>query len=467
MCKFYFSGGRILNFRTIFPFSAARKGDWRGEGKRCSENLKCTLSGLLLCCMIFSIAPALAQREPDKIFMDNIKTVQLTMYGNQLAYPVVKLNSNDMLQLDFDDVDGDIKSYYYNFELRNADWSPVQMSYYDYVKGYTNQRITTYRSASQVLTRYTHYQLTFPNRDIMPVKAGNYLLKVFINGDTSKLAFTRRFMVVSPMASAAAQIQQPFNQQLFRTHQKIQLTVNSGNMNVSYPQQQIKVVILQNDRWDNCIQNIKPNIIRGNSYEYNGENDCLFPAMREWRWLDLTSFRLLSDRVRRQQNTNTAYDLYVIPDVSRNTQRYIYYKDYDGWYAALTNENVNPYWNGDYATVHFTYITPTRSPYQGKDLYIIGQITSYGKDEKGKMQWNEEKGQYETTLFLKQGYYDYAYALSPSAGKPGFNTDETEGNIWEAENEYTILVYYRELGGRYDQLVNVTTLNSLQNRPGQ
>jgi len=335
------------------------------------------------------------------------------------------------------------------------------------VKGYTNQRITTYRSASQVLTRYTHYQLTFPNRDIMPVKAGNYLLKVFINGDTSRLAFTRRFVVVSPMVSVAAQVQQPFNQQFFRTHQKIQLTVNSGNMNVSYPQQQIKVVILQNDRWDNCIQNIKPNIIRGNSYEYNGENDCLFPAMREWRWLDLTSFRLLSDRVRRQQNTNTAYDLYVIPDVSRNTQRYIYYKDYDGWYAALTNENVNPYWNGDYATVHFTYITPSRSPYQGKELYIIGQMTHYGKDEKAKLQWNEEKGQYETTLLLKQGYYDYAYALSPAAGKQAFNTDETEGNIWEAENEYTVLVYYRELGGRYDQLVNVTTLNSLQNRPGQ
>ena len=109
------------------------------------------------------------------------------------------------------------------------------MSYYDYVKGYTNQRISTYRSASQVLTRYTHYQLNFPNRDIMPVKAGNYLLKVFINGDSSKLAFTRRFMVVNLSATVAAQIQQPFNQQFFRTHQKIQFTINSSNLNVSYP----------------------------------------------------------------------------------------------------------------------------------------------------------------------------------------------------------------------------------------
>lgn len=429
---------------------------------------KLYFSGLFIMCLVFISRHASAQREPDKIYMDNIKTVQLTIYGDQLAYPIVKLNSNDMLQLDFDDMDGDIKSYYYNFELRNADWSPVQMSYYDYIKGYTNQRITTYRSASQVLTRYTHYQLNFPNRDIMPVKAGNYLLKVFINGDSTKLAFTRRFMVVNPTATVAAQVQQPFNQQFFRTHQKIQFSINSGNLNVSYPQQQVKVVVLQNNRWDNSLQNIKPNIIRGNVYEYNGESDCLFPAMREWRWLDLTSFRLLSDRVSRQQNTNTAYNLFVIPDASRNTQRYIYYRDYNGWYAAITNENVNPYWSGDYATVHFSFISASRTPYPGKDLYIIGQMTNYGKDANAKLQWNEEKGQYETTLFLKQGYYDYAYALSPaSSSRLAFNTDDTEGNIWESENEYMILVYYRELGGRYDQLVNVTMLNSLRNRPGQ
>lgn len=399
--------------------------------------------------------------------MDNIKTIQLTMYGNQLAYPIIKLNSSDMLQLDFDDMDADVKNYYYNFELRNADWSPVQMSYFDYAKGYTTQRISTYRNSSQVLTQYTHYQANFPDRNITPTKAGNYLLKVFLNGDTSQLAFTRRFLVVNPSLAVNAQIQQPFNQQVFRTHQKIQLSVNAAGLNVSYPQQQVKVIILQNNRWDNCIQNVQPTIIRNTEYEYNSENDFIMPAMREWRWLDLTSFRLLSDRVRRQQNTNTAYDLFVIPDVSRNTQRYVYYKDYDGIYAGITNENVNPYWGGDYATVHFTYAPPGNIPYQ-KDLYIIGQITNYGKDEHAKMLWNEDQRVYQATLFLKQGYYDYAYGLAEKKGSlTRFVTDETEGNIWETENQYTVLVYYKELGGRYDQLVNVTTLSSIINRTGQ
>lgn len=420
---------------------------------------------LLLLSVFFSLTEVMAQREPDKIFMDNIKTVQLTMYEDQLAYPVIRLNGNDQLQLDFDDMDADVKNYYYNFELRNADWSAVQMSYFDYAKGYPNQRITSYRSSSQTLTNYTHYQLNFPDRNIVPTKAGNYVLKVFLNGDTSQLAFTKRFLVISNMMFVAAQVQQPFGQQYFRSHQKINLSVNAGTVNVSYPQQQVKVMILQNNRWDNAVQNLKPSIIRGNVYEYNAEADCLFPAMREWRWLDLRSFRLLSDRVRRQENTNRTYDLYTVPDVSRNIQRYVYYRDYNGIYASLTNESVNPYWQGDYAAVHFTYAPPDNIPYR-QDLYLVGQITNYGKDPEAKMSWNESQGVYQTTLWLKQGYYDYIYALEEKRnGRTVFTTDQTEGNIWESENEYMILVYYRELGGRYDQLVNITTLNSMTNRP--
>ncbi|MBX3240221.1 MAG: DUF5103 domain-containing protein [Chitinophagaceae bacterium] len=408
-----------------------------------------------------------AQREPDKIFMNNIKTVQLSMYGDQLAYPIISLNGNQQLQLDFDDMDADVKNYYYNIELRNADWSAVQMSYFDYAKGYPNQRITSYRSSTQTLTNYTHYQLNFPDRYIVPTKAGNYVLKVFLNGDTSRLAFTKRFLVVNKLMGVTAQVQQPFDQRLFRSHQKINLAVNAGTVNVSYPQQQVKVVILQNNRWDNAIRELKPNIIRNNIYEYNAEADCLFSAMREWRWLDLTSFRLLSDRVRRQQNTNTGFDLFTIPDMSRDIQRYVYYRDYNGLYASITNENINPYWQGDYATVHFTYAPPGNTPYP-QDLYLIGQITNYGKDEEAKMNWNAEQGVYQATLWLKQGYYDYAYGLAEKKnGKLVFVTDRTEGNIWETENEYMILVYYRELGGRYDQLLNITTLSSMANRPGQ
>jgi hypothetical protein len=37
-----------------------------------------------------------------------------------------------------------------------------------------------------------------------------------------------------------------------------------------------------------------------------------------------------------------------------------------------------------------------------------------------------------------------------------FSTEWTESDRWETENEYIVLVYYRELGGRYDQLLGIT-----------
>ncbi len=44
--------------------------------------------------------------------------------------------------------------------------------------------------------------------------------------------------------------------------------------------------------------------------------------------------------------------------------------------------------------------------------------------------------------------------------------DLTEGNYWDTENNYTILVYYRPLGGRADELVGYTRVNSLMGRQG-
>jgi hypothetical protein len=81
------------------------------------------------------------------------------------------------------------------------------------------------------------------------------------------------------------------------------------------------------------------------------------------------------------------------------------------------------------------------------------------------MQYNAEKGVYETSLFLKQGYYDYMYVtIDQNDPKRIPSFADTEGNIWETENEYMILVYYRPLGGRADELIGMTRLSSLVTR---
>lgn len=417
--------------------------------------------------LLFLLLPALSFGQiPEKVYLRQIKSAQLYVYGNQLAYPIIKLNSGDRLELHFDDLDANVKNYSYTFQLCNADWTPAMLSQFDYIRGFSQQRISTYRVSTLAYTRYTHYQAIVPDRNCMPSRSGNYILKVFLDGDTSKLAFTKRMLVYEDKAVIGAQVQQPFNPQFFKTHQKIQFRVNTKNLNVVNALQQIKVAILQNDRWDNAIRNIKPTFMTNNEVQYNTEEDAVLPAGKEWRWLDLRSFRLQSDRVRSANYSNRATEIFVKTDLSRRPQQFNFYRDNNGHYFLEPTESINPLWQSDYATVRFSYAPPGNIPYSDKDVYLFGQLTNYGADDSARMHYNAEKGVYETSLFLKQGYYDYAYVTKDRNNNSPFNLEDAEGNYWESENEYTILIYYWPLGGRADELVGVIKINSVTGRPG-
>jgi hypothetical protein len=405
---------------------------------------------------------------PDKVYAPGIHNVKLNYAGNQTAYPVMGLNGGDQLELNFDDLQDGVRSYYYTWQLCNADWTPAMLSEFDYIKGFSQNRINTYRTSSIAATKYTHYSVTLPESSCIPSKSGNYLLKVFADGDTSNLLFTRRVLVTDNKATIKAEIQQPFDGQLFKTHQKIQFTVNLGNLNIFNAIQQVKIVLLQNWRWENAITNIHPTLIRQNKLEFNTESDAVFPGGREWRWLDLRSLRLLSERVKNTISTapDGTLQVEVKPDVDRTTQRLVFYKDNNGrFYNDVGEAGIDYLTQADYAHVHFTFIPPDKQPLADKQVYITGELTNYGQDEKAKMTFNAEKGFYETDLLLKQGYYDYCYVTTDAANpRPSF--ESTEGNQWETENDYTILVYYMATGGRSDELIGIARVNSLTGRSG-
>lgn len=422
-----------------------------------------SFKALLFFVLLLAVAHSSAQ-ETEKIVKPNIRSVKFHVKGDQLAYPIMRLNSGDQLELHFDDLDADVKYYSYTFVLCNADWTPALLSQFDYMKGFSNVRINTYRNSSLVLTRYTHYTCNLPDRNTSPTRSGNYILKVFLNGDTSQVAFTKRFLVIDTRLTAGATVVQPFNTAIFKTHQKLQFNVNVQNIKPTNVFQQIKVVLMQNFRWDNSISNLQPTFVRQNILEYNTENQAIFPAQKEWRWVDLTSFRLQTDRVEKGDYSNTAQTLFIKPEGERKDLRYMYYRDFNGFYQLMNIEQNNPYWQGDYATVWFRYSTPDRKEIPNKEIYLFGEFTNYELTDANRLTFNAETGMYENKQFLKQALYDYVYVTKDKTTKQ-LSTDVTEGNWWEAENIYTLLIYYRPLGGRADELVGMTQVNSLANRP--
>ena len=69
------------------------------------------------------------------------------------------------------------------------------------------------------------------------------------------------------------------------------------------------------------------------------------------------------------------------------------------------------------------------------------------------MAFNPGTGYYETNLTLKQGFYNYKYVVVDDNG----NLDEgaISGNFDQTENNYKVLVYYRDLGARYDKIIGL------------
>jgi hypothetical protein len=420
----------------------------------------------LLATLLFLNLSVLSNAQnPDVTYMPNIQGIKLFLQGNQLGYPIINLNSGDLLELHFDDLDTRVKNYYYTFELRNADWSPVNLSTFDYLKGFSQVRLNQYRISSIALAKYIHYQAILPDRNCVPSKSGNYLLKVYLDGDQNKLAFTRRVLVVDKIADVGVQIVQPFNSELFRTHQKIQFAVNMRQLNMVSPQQQVKAVVLQNYRWDNAKMNLPPTFIRSNSLEYNSEEQLVFPAGKEFRWADLRSFRFQSERIAKADYSKTNSEVFLQPDPERTQQRFMNFRDYNGFYWIESTDVSNPWWQGDYAAVHFTFVPNGNQPYPNKKVFVVGEMNKYNTDDTCAMTYNATQGVYEKTLYLKQGYYTYTYVTKDAGNRNTVSsTEQTDGNNWETENDYTVLIYYRSLSGRHDELIGIANINSLLSR---
>lgn len=114
-------------------------------------------------------------------------------------------------------------------------------------------------------------------------------------------------------------------------------------------------------------------------------------------------------------------------------------------------------WKSDYGNVIFTL--ETVSPFRNHDVYIVGAFNDWNLSLDNKMTYDETYRAYQGDVFLKQGFHNYMYAMvDKKTGEVSFQ--DTEGNFFQTENNYTIFIYYRPFGERYDRLVAVQAINS-------
>ncbi len=393
----------------------------------------------------------------DFIHKNNIKTVLFNQKNFELSDPIIRLNSSDKLILRFDDLDADYKNYSYTIIHCDAHWKPSDLNNFEYIDGFYEDEIRDFRRSVNTRTPYTNYFLEFPSHNLRPTLSGNYILKVFVNGDRENVAFTRRFMVFEERVTVDGFVQQANLVRYRDRKQQVMFRISLGNYRVSNPYRDMKVVITQNGRWDNAIRHIDPKSIQGNTLVYDYEDKTLFEGGNEFRRFDIRSLRYLSERVNDIRSSRRHWDVYLSKDHRRSFHRYVSDDDINGRFQISTRDARDDHTESDYAWVHFHLPMETTIP--AGHIYVMGELTDWTFTEENKMNYNYGENAYELSLLLKQGYYNYKYAILVEEGATA-DILYTEGSHSMTENDYTIYVYHRETGDLYDRLVGMGPLNS-------
>lgn len=398
-------------------------------------------------------------RNYDYVYVKNIKSVQFHIEGLFLTLPLIGLYSNDRLEFSFDDLGLDVKDYIYTIVHCDINWNPSQLSEMEYIDGFTEEIFDEYRFSFKTITPFTHYRMYLPNEHMRFTKSGNYLLKVYDNEDEKKLVITRRFMVADRQVLISPRVVSPAKVSKFKTHQEIDFTVDHPKLKIRSPRQEIKAVILQNGRWDNAISDQVPLFTRLNQMVFDYQDKIVFPAGKEFRYLDLRSLQYRSEGISVIERYDDRFEVILFKDEKRFNKPYFSRRDLNGKFVIESLDERNPDLSGDYAHVLFSLYSP--APVYDKEIYLFGAISDWQIKESFKMHYNNAVNAYVAKILLKQGYYDYTYAAVPKEGKDHTpDLQEIEGTWYETENEYTILIYYRPFGSRYDQLVGALTINS-------
>ena len=406
----------------------------------------------LIACLFFT-GLAIGQIAEEKTPPNYIRTIQLfgenSLNNGNPAIPI-----NGMLNLTFDDIIGDEADYYYEIQHYDYNWQPSQLSKNEYLEGLDDIRIMNYQNSYNTLQPFSHYELSIPNQYTKSLKvSGNYMIKVF--NENEELVFSRKFMIYESKTNVSVAIKRARHLNFIDTKQVVNFTVESPNILLRNPDQTVKPLILQNKNLKTAIKNIKPQYTVGNELIYRYDIPTSFWSGNEYLQFDTKDLRATTADIARI-DVDQLYHHYLNRDIARATTPYTYNPDINGGFVIrqLGAENIDT--EAEYTWIHFNL--KNYEPLSGGKLHIYGNFNNFTIDNSTALHYNKETGYYENARLFKQGYYNYKYILVNKDGSidDGF----ISGNYDETENEYHVLIYYREIGGRYDRIIGIGMANS-------
>lgn len=402
--------------------------------------------------LVFIITSATAQTVKEVAPPYNIKTISFVQ-NNKNEIPIFKLGEGFLFQ--FDDLFGNEANYYYEIVHCDYNWVPSDIPKSEYLQGFDGQRIQEYTNSVNTLQIYSHYQLSIPNTNTQLRISGNYILKIL--DENKDVVFSRKFILNEDIVMVPFQIKRSRTINNIEYKHDMEFSIKSNTLNFQNPLKNVKVMLLQNGEFNNAIKNIVPQYTIGNDLIYKYDTQTQFWAGNEFLYFDNNNIRAASNTISHVDSGSDIYKTYLYTNKAKANYPYSFMEDVNGNFVVRNINATNNDTEADYSWVYFSLSAPAFM--QNKGIYIGGMFNNYSLTPDYKMDYNAKNGLYEKAILIKQGFTNYKYIVADEKGKID-NENAIDGNFYQTENDYSVIVYYRENNDRYDRVIGKGNANS-------
>ena len=370
------------------------------------------------------------------------------------------------LHVSFDEMSHDVHFYTYSVKHMSADWSrESELVSGEYLRGFTTHDITEYEHSLNTTREYTHYEFLFPNEDMVLTKSGNYLLTIYEDGNPENRVAEVQFCVAEPLAKIETDVRSHTDIELNGRYQQLDINVATVALNLKDPNE-VKVLVRQNNRTDNQVWLGFPTFVENNRLRYMNNKSLIFEAGNEYHHFDAFSAYYAGTGIDRVVFEGGDYQALLFRDEVA-TGQYIHQFDSDGRFLVNAERTRDCDTEAEYMWVYWTLAA--ENPWFDGAVYVGGDLFGNELNLRNRMQYDAETKCYWLTSLVKQGGYDYLYWFVPK--QPTTNdqrlttntkttTQRVDGSYWQTENEYTVYVYWRPFGARYDRLAGMSVIKS-------
>ena len=381
----------------------------------------------------------------------HIKTVQITDSNNGFSDFVFPLNKT--LFISFDDIQGNMKTYYYKLTHCDLDWTPSNLNESQYLEGYNEFEINQFENSFNTLNAYTHYRFQLPNENTRIIISGNYLLEIL--NDDDEVVCQRKLILYQPKTLTALNVTESRDLTYFNSKQLIQLEVNLKGLTVNYPDTEIKTFVFQNHDYNIKSPFLKPTFTNNNKLTYRPNTETDFYAGNEFLFFDNNEILVNNNQVATAFRDDEYFNTILFTKRSRKNNVYTFNPDINGRYRVRKANSSNPRLEADYSYVNISL--KNEIDLNNKEVFVYGAFNNYQLTEENRMMPNEDNSKLEVFLFLKQGFYNYDFVI-----KSGEKIDKhrISGSHYATENTYEAIVYYIPFGKITYEVVGYAKGNS-------